>query len=230
MNVINELPFSPAAERNRQPIFLVIEPYLRCAESALEIGSGTAQHAVYFAAQCPNLKWQTTDQAPYLAGIRAQLKAHGLPNLPEPIEVDVNSTSYAELVGQYDFIYSANTLHIMDPSSVENFFSGLGRLHKKQTVLALYGPFKIAGEFTSASNAQFDMSLRARGEGSAIRDKEWIEQLALQVGFTLAHDIPMPANNQCLIFKISRQDKVITTLNRNETDSAARVQSAPGHL
>lgn len=196
-----DLPYSPAAERNQQPIFEIIEPYLRAAKSVLEIGTGTAQHAAYFAELCPHLVWQTSDQARYLAGIEVRTNVVSLPNLPSPIELDVNSEQYRSMVAQYDVVYSANTLHIMDETTVENFFAGLSNISRVESILILYGPFKVNGEFTSLSNAQFDASLRAQGQGSAIRDREWIEHLAQTSHFELDVASDMPANNQCLIFR-----------------------------
>ena len=200
MNNHADLPYSPACERNKEPIFAVIEPYLERANMVLEIGSGTAQHAVYFAQRCEHLVWQCADQKHYLSGIAARLKACGLKNTPAPIELDVNTQSYSQISTQYDLIYSANTLHIMDAASVEQFFKGLQNISKPNATLILYGPFKKNGHFTSPSNAEFDASLRARGEGSGIRDLEWIQELAGNVGFALKADIQMPANNQCLLF------------------------------
>ena len=53
--------FSPAAERNKQPILDVLRQVLPERGSALEIASGTGQHVAWFAAGLPHWTWQPTD-------------------------------------------------------------------------------------------------------------------------------------------------------------------------
>jgi hypothetical protein len=101
-------------------------------------------------------------------------------------------------------IYTANTLHIMPWSAVEQFFSGLSSVATESAYLTIYGPFKVQGQFTSDSNKQFDSNLRARGVGSGLRELEAITTLATNVGFSLLQNTPMPANNQLLIFQRQR--------------------------
>ena len=195
------IPFSAACERNKDPILEVLQPYLEHITDVLEIGSGTAQHALHFATHCPNLRWQTSDQSQYLDGICAQLQNSDATNVLAPICLDVEESDWGTRDHRYQAIYSANTLHIMNPEQVEAFFAGLSRVTKLDGLLMLYGPFKYKGEFTSESNASFDQTLRARGVGSAIRDFEWIDELARVQGFELLADHAMPANNQCLIWQ-----------------------------
>lgn len=204
------IPFSQACERNKDPILEAIQPYLQDAKSVLEIGSGTGQHALYFAQNLSHLTWQTSDQAQYLDGINAQInnaKQHNqeLSNLINPFELDVTQPDWLPkaLAGQkFDAVYSANTLHIMAWNQVKAFFAGLPEVVAKDTYLIIYGPFKYQGKFTSESNEVFDQDLISRGVGSAIRDFEEVDQLAKEVGFRLVKDIAMPANNQCLIWRL----------------------------
>lgn len=86
---MNDKPHAPAAERNRGPILQVLRVHFADRTRVLEIGSGTGQHAVHFAAALPQLQWQCSDRAPYLTGIRAWLDDAQLPNTPPPIELDV---------------------------------------------------------------------------------------------------------------------------------------------
>ncbi len=67
--------------------------------------------------------------------------------------------------------------------------------------MAIYGPFKYAGAYTSASNADFDGFLRSRDPLSGIRDFEAVDALARQIGLVLLQDHAMPANNQCLVWQ-----------------------------
>ena len=196
-----ELPFSPACERNKDVILDTIKAHLDTATNVLEVGSGTAQHALHFAQNCPHLVWQTSDQSFYLDGIRAQLGNSNIVNILPPLELDVNQSNWVSDAAVYDIVYTANTLHIMRWSDVQAFFTGLGQVTKSGSLLIIYGPFKYAGEFTSNSNAGFDQNLRAGGQGSAIRDFEAVKQLAIENGFSLLMDVSMPANNQCLIWQ-----------------------------
>jgi hypothetical protein len=47
------LPHSPAADRNKEPILAHLRSILGERGAALEIASGTGQHAVWFAASLP---------------------------------------------------------------------------------------------------------------------------------------------------------------------------------
>lgn len=194
------VPFSAACERNKDPILDVLRPYFMAMTDVLEIGTGTAQHALYFATHCPNLRWQTSDLEHCLEGIRAQLLNAGQTNVLPPLSLDVMQPDWRRDGAQYDAVYTANTLHIMNRSQVQALFSGLPDVGRADCLLMIYGPFKYRGEFTSASNAAFDASLRDRGVGSAIRDFEWIDDLAAAAGFRLLEDKAMPANNQMLVW------------------------------
>ena len=197
------VPFSAACERNKQPILQAIAQHLSNSKTVLEIGSGTAQHAVHFAQAYPQLTWQTSDQADYLAGIIAQCQRAKLRNLLAPLELNVNQPRWLTTSIVFDVVYSANTMHIMTRSDVHSFFNGLPAVLNEKGKLILYGPFKFNGAFTSDSNAAFDSQLRARGVGSAIRDFEWVDALAQQQGLRFIEHHKMPANNDCLIWQLA---------------------------
>ena len=190
------LPCSEACEQNKQVIFDAIEPWLR--GEVLEIGSGTGQHAVYFAGLRPDIVWQTSDRAEYLPGIRAWIEDSGLANLPSPLELDV-CANWPE--ADFDLVFSANCFHIMDERAVAASLHGAGQVLRADGVLAVYGPFNYAGRYTSTSNAQFDQYLRARDPASGIRDFEWLDELAREAGLKLVQDVEMPANNRTLIWQ-----------------------------
>jgi hypothetical protein len=114
-------PFAPACERNRDPILAVLRTQFADCRSVLEVGSGTGQHAVYFAAALPWLSWQCADLASQLPGIRQWLDEAHLPNTPPPIELDMCGPWPT---GPYDAVFSANTLHIVGWPEVEAFFTG----------------------------------------------------------------------------------------------------------
>jgi cyclopropane fatty-acyl-phospholipid synthase-like methyltransferase len=192
-------PYSEACERNRDPILQVLRDDFAQARSVLEVGSGSGQHAVYFARHLPHLTWHTSDAVVYHAGIEAWIADSGLSNVKHPLTLDVRDTPWPLV--SVDAIFSANTLHIMDSDCVEAFFRGAARLLPVGGMLAIYGPFNYGGRFTSASNARFDADLRARGVGSAIRDFEAVNALARHIGLALVRDVEMPANNRTLVWR-----------------------------
>ena len=193
-----DMPFSGACERNRQPILEVLRQHFADRHRVLEIGSGTGQHAVFFAADLPQLIWQTADRGENLAGIRAWLKEAQLPNLPVPLELDVNG-GWPQAC--YDAVFSANTLHIMSWREVEHMFARLPEVMTAGAKLAIYGPFNYGGRYTSDSNAAFDQSLKQAAPHMGIRDFEVVDALAQAIGLCLLEDRVMPANNRCLVWQ-----------------------------
>jgi cyclopropane fatty-acyl-phospholipid synthase-like methyltransferase len=191
-------PFSAASERNREPILAVLREHFSDRHHVLEIGTGTGQHAVYFAAALPSLIWQTSDREENHEGIRLWLAEAALTNTRAPLTLDVSGVWPS---GQFDAVFSANTLHIMSWAEVEQLFMHLPQVLATDAKLAIYGPFNYKGEFTSDSNATFDALLRAAVPHRGIRDFEAVDKLAQAAGLHLVEDRSMPANNRCLIWQ-----------------------------
>lgn len=198
-----ERPFSQACENNKQPILAVLkasfDKYDK-VQRVLEIGSGTGQHAVFFAEQLPHVFWQTSDRLENHPAIDAWLAEFPSPNLGAPLILDVNDPWPEQT---FDGIFSANTLHIMGWPEVEQFFRGIDQVLASGGILVVYGPFNYAGRYTSDSNARFDQWLKERDPRSGIRDFEAINGLAAAIGLTLLGDHTMPANNRCLVWQRS---------------------------
>jgi SAM-dependent methyltransferase len=194
-----EKPWSEACERNRGPILEVLRGAFAGATRVLEIGSGTGQHAAYFAAALPHLAWQPSDLAANLPGIAAWRDVAALPNLHAPLALDVDAADWP--VAAVDGLFSANTLHIMAWASVASFFRGAGRVLEPGGVLAVYGPFSYDGCHTAESNARFDAMLRARDPLSGVRDFAAVCELAAGQGLEFAEDHALPANNRVLVWR-----------------------------
>jgi cyclopropane fatty-acyl-phospholipid synthase-like methyltransferase len=192
--------FSEACERNRDPILAILRTALADRKRVLEIGSGTGQHAAYFAENLPHLSWQASDLNVNHASILAWQEERGVTTLPPPLELDVNGAWPAPI---FDAVFTANTCHIMRWSDVKAMFAGVGRLLGSGGVFVLYGPFNYEGKFTSPSNQRFDEYLRANAAHMGIRDFEDVRKLAEEVGMALENDHEMPANNRLLIFSKS---------------------------
>jgi SAM-dependent methyltransferase len=191
-------PYSDSCDQNREPILDVISPVFSTLRRVLEIGSGTGQHAIYFAEKMPHLTWYTSDCNCNLQGINMWLSEAALPNVIAPIELDVSSSTWP--VMSVDAIFTANSVHIMHQPDVVNLIEGAGRLLPHGGSLVIYGPFNYNRQYTSESNARFDQWLKARDPGSGIKHFEEVESLANDCGMTLAGDYAMPANNRILHF------------------------------
>jgi cyclopropane fatty-acyl-phospholipid synthase-like methyltransferase len=192
-------PHAPACDRNQGPIRDVLTRHFSERRRILEIGSGTGQHAVFFAPAFPQAIWQTSDMDESLPGIRMWLNEAGLSNTPPPIELDVRGPWPK---ARYDAVFTANTLHIMGWPEVQLLFAALDDvLDQRNAVLAVYGPFNYGGQFTSDSNRAFDAWLKERSAASGIRDFEAVDALANAIGLRLVEDCAMPANNRTLVWK-----------------------------
>lgn len=192
-------PFAESSEQNKFPIFEVLKQQFGKVNSVLEIGSGTGQHAVFFAEKFPHLTWLASDQAEYHQGIQQWLDESALTNLQGPLLLDVNQKDWP--LKETEAVFSANTVHIMGWSSVEKMFAGIGQTLKEDGVFCLYGPFNYNGQFSSESNARFDVWLKQRDSVSGVRDFEALQDLATKAGLHFIDDIEMPANNRILVWK-----------------------------
>ena len=193
------LALSEACERNKEPILSVLRGAFASVRSVLEVGSGTGQHAVYFAAHLPQLSWQPSEVPEFLAPLAERIRLEGGANLRPPVALDVRATPWPGT--PVEAVFSANTLHIMSWESVGDFFRGVGGVLTPAGVLCVYGPFNYGGRYTSESNAQFDAWLKARDPVSGLRDFAAVDALALAQGLELLADHPMPANNRTLVWR-----------------------------
>jgi SAM-dependent methyltransferase len=195
-------PYAESCEQNRAPILAVLQEIFADRKNVLEIASGTGQHAVYFGQVLPHLTWQTSELPVNHVGIQAWLDEAGLPNVLPPLALDVNDALW--LSEKVDAIFNANTVHIVAWPAVERMFAGIGRVLAPGGILCLYGPFNYGGQFTSESNARFDVWLKNRDPNSGVRDFEAINQLANAQGLTLLKDVAMPSNNRSLVWQRTR--------------------------
>jgi SAM-dependent methyltransferase len=195
-----EKPFAPSCERNQGPILEVLLRHFAGTRRVLEIGSGTGQHAVHFAAAMPWLSWQASDRADNLPGIALWRDDAGLPNTPPAIELDVDGP-WPDAT--FDAVFTANSLHIMGWAQVQAFFAGIAAVLEDGGLLVVYGPFNYGGDFTSDSNRAFEQWLKDRDPASGIRDFEAVDALARRIGLLRVEDNAMPANNRCPVWRRS---------------------------
>lgn len=187
---------SEAAERNKEPILAVLRRAFANATRALEIGSGSGQHAVHFAAALPGLVWQPSELPGHLDGLRDGLAGAGLDNLAPPIALDVCARPWP--VEAVDAVFSANTAHIMSWSEVTRMLEGVGEVLAEGGVFCLYGPFRSGGFFDTDSNRRFDAMLRSAQPDMGLRDREALVATAATHGLAFVREHAMPANNRLL--------------------------------
>ena len=193
------LPWSRACENNKRPILALLREYLPASRRVLEIGSGTAQHAAFFAPELPHLSWLTSDRVENHAGIRARLAREPAPNLEPPLELDVAKQPWPQV--EADAVFSANTAHIMHWPEVVDLFAGVSALLPCGGLFLLYGPFRYGDRHTSDSNRAFDASLRASDPEMGIRDAQELDRVAGKRALLAVADHAMPANNRTLIWR-----------------------------
>ena len=192
-------PFSQACENNRSPIGEVLIPLLSTSASVLELGSGTGQHAVWFAQQLTHLHWQTSDRMENHSGINQWLDESGLNNIGAPITLDVGRDVWP--TQPFDAVFSSNTAHIMAWPDVEIMFGQVAETLSAGGLFFLYGPMKYSGVIAAVSNRAFDRRLKESNPRQGIRDFNELDRLALTAGMNLLEDNAMPANNRLLVWQ-----------------------------
>ena len=192
--------FSAAAERNKEPLVGVLRNVLPRNGVVLEIASGTGQHIVHFASAFPELAWQPSDPHPDLrASIRRRTSESRLPNVKEPLDVDVGRTPWP--LASADAIVCINMIHVAPWSATSALFEGAASIVARGGAIVLYGPYRRFGQPTSESNDRFDADLRAQDPAWGVRDMEAVGEVAEASGFALADIVGMPANNFSLVFR-----------------------------
>jgi len=190
--------FAASAQSNREPILECLKGLLTSGDRVLEIGSGTGQHACYFARQFPKIVWQPTELAENIPVINQWLRDEALANVEAPVLLDVSQLPWP--VKHADIVYTCNTFHIMSESCVESLFAGAAEVLDEGGRLIVYGPFIIDGKPMVASNDNFDQLLRQQNASQGIRDTRWLNTLAGINGFSEASLQAMPSNNTLAVW------------------------------
>lgn len=190
---------SEACERNKGPILQVLKEVINGEKvRVFEIGTGTAQHAVYFAQNIKDVMWMTSDVAANTEFIKAAITDAKLPNLRGPLVFEVGKDDFPRYT--YDLVFTANTFHIMNWKQCKSLMKILGSRLREGSQVIIYGPFNYDGKFTSESNANFDQWLKNDNPEKGIRSFEDVNKNMVKNGFELFKDYEMPANNRMLVF------------------------------
>jgi len=191
-------PFAPSAEQNKDPILEVLLQWFDRPGTVLEVGSGTGQHVVHFARNLPHLTWQPSDVQAHFDGIEAWRAEAGLENIRPTRVLDALGPWPEEI---FDYVFTANTAHIMHWPAVLAMLGGVGRVLRAGGVFAMYGPFARSGRHTAASNAEFDRALRLSDPGMGVRDMDDLSREGMKQGLQIEDVIPMPADNFTLVWR-----------------------------
>ncbi|KEG13373.1 methylase [Trypanosoma grayi] len=192
----------------------------------LELASGSGQHAVYMTRRFPPsfiARWVCTDLPEMLPGICRWLQEDGkqhaaLVQQPHALSFTDTESRWIEIrqlactstsntvngtareIG-YDLVFTSNSLHIAPWEACCVLFRRLPLVVRPGGMFIVYGAFNYNGTFTTESNRRFDARLKQSHPWCGIREKEAVESLLAQQGFTLEEDYAMPDNNRCLCFR-----------------------------
>ena len=191
---------APAALRNREPISEVLRDWLPERGLVLEVASGTGEHALAFARAFPALDWQPSDVDPAaLSSIEAWSADSGLPNLRDPVVLDV--TDHPWPIEHADALLSINMVHISPWSASLGLLEGALQILPVGAPLILYGPWLVDREPAASSNLAFDADLRRRNPHWGLRLVSEFAAEAAKRKFVLEAQRGMPANNRMLLFR-----------------------------
>lgn len=192
---------APSTVRNRAPILAALQRVLPQDAHVLEIASGSGEHAVFFGAAMPGVRWQPSDpDAAARESIAAWIETEGAGNVAAPLEIDASAAGWG-VGGPFDAIVAINVIHISPWEATLGLMAGAGRLLRPGGVLFTYGAYKRSGAHTAPSNGAFDDWLKARDPRFGVRDLEAVEEAARANGLRLRETIEMPANNFALVFE-----------------------------
>ncbi len=191
---------APSTERNREAILEALKQVLPPSGLVLEIASGTGQHAVHFAPAFPELTWQPTDKDPKaLASIRAWTAEASVPNILEPLPLDVMAEDWP--IAEARAMVNINMLHISPWEACEGLLRGASRVLHPGSPLFYYGAFIRADRETAPSNLEFDRSLKQRNPQWGIRKLEDVIAVAERAGLVFEQATDMPNNNFTVVFR-----------------------------
>ncbi|UWQ22256.1 class I SAM-dependent methyltransferase [Jannaschia sp. W003] len=187
---------APSAERNLAPILAALLPALPCGGVALELASGTGQHAAAVAAARPALSIQPTEPDPERRRT-IDRRCAGLPNVAEARALDACAPGWAEGL-RVDALWVVNLLHLVSEGEMAVLLDEGARAVAPGGLFAIYGPFLRGGRATSAGDRTFDATLRAQDPEIGFKEVEVVEGVLSVLGFAVERR-EMPANNLLLL-------------------------------
>jgi len=205
---IDPYPLSPyvawAGNRNRDPILKVFKDIFPKSGNVLELASGAGNHINYFATHFKDLHFQPSDyDVDVFDTIKQKRTEAGNANVADPIRLDLTNleTFPAPKQRLYDVIFVINLLQVAPLAIADGIAQVAASLLTQDGFLAIYGPFKVDGNYTTESNAAFDKEiLAAQVPEWGLKDIRDLEKTAANHNITLKQVLDLPANNFILVF------------------------------
>ena len=171
------------------------------------MGSGTGQHAVYFASKLKHLFWQPSDLSERLPGIAAWCEESFTENIFKPMELDISA--WPNFTEKYDAVFASNVIHYIESRYVDKFFEGSKNTLKSNGLVVLYGPFKHNNKYSSVGDEQLDLLLKSENKSFGIRNLEELKNVACLHNFEFLESINLPANNKLVCWKKKSSNKML---------------------
>lgn len=199
---------SPAAERNKESILEVLNPFLPARARLLEIASGTGQHAHYVCMKRPDIVWQPSDPDPAsLASIESFRMEMSGTGFLKPIPWSLLEPLPENLNRPFDVVVNINMIHISPWEACLALLDHCKTWLAQGGVLYLYGPYLIKNRPVAPSNLDFNQSLQERDPRWGLRDLDRVRAEAEARGLRWLKTVDMPANNFSVIFERQAEKK-----------------------
>ena len=196
-----------AAECNKQPIVEILLNHIipeSTPVSVLEVGSGTGQHVVHFAAHFPLVTFQPSDiERTHLESIQSYIDEYEInaftKNIRSPIHLDLLAP-FTIAENSFDFVYCCNVIHITPIECTRRLFELAQRVLKANGSLITYGPYACAGggRITPESNRRFHAYLQSQDARWGLKSIDQLAAIADEHQMTLKQTFDMPSNNKIL--------------------------------
>lgn len=197
--------FAPSAARNAEAIAALVARHAPERGRALELASGTGQHAVVIARKLPGIDWQPTEADPArIASIAAYRDEADLPNLREPLLLDATEPGWAKVHPAQDLVLLVNLLHLISGPEAQALIAEAARALSPGGHFLVYGPFKRQGRLVSDGDQRFHESLTAQDPEIGYKEMDDILALGRDAGLKPEGAEEMPANNLTLILRRPR--------------------------
>ncbi len=193
---------SPAAERNRSPIFEILNPLMQPGVRVLEIASGTGQHADHICRQRTDIIWQASDPDEESAqSIQSYQEDCGNSAFRSPLRWSVLDPLPLALKTSFDIVVNINMIHIAPWEVCLALLDHTKTWLSPGGTLFFYGPFFVKDQPTAESNLAFHQSLRERNPEWGLRDLDLVIEEARSRNLRWQKTVGMPANNLSIVFQ-----------------------------